>query len=147
MVRKMRREDVSDVSRIVLDSFLHSVSDHLSEQGIATFRTIASEQALLERMSKENTMLVYESAGAIHGYAEVKEGRHIALLFVHPARQRSGVGAQLVSEALKHCTSGMVTVNASLNSVGAYLRYGFEMAGPEGESQGLRFRPMMKKNQ
>ncbi|NIW10783.1 MAG: GNAT family N-acetyltransferase [Gammaproteobacteria bacterium] len=147
MIRTMRREDVSDVSRIVLDSFLHSVSSHLSEQGIATFRTIASEKAFLERMSEENTMLVYESAGAIHGYVEVKEGRHLALLFVDPAKQRKGVGAQLVAEALKYCTGGVVTVNASLNSVGTYLGYGFEIAGPEAELQGLRFRPMMKKTQ
>lgn len=146
MIRTMYREDVSDVSRIVLDSFLHSVSSHLSEQGIATFRTIASEKAFLERMSDENTMLVYESAGAIHGYVEVKEGRHLVLLFVDPAKQRKGVGAQLVAEALKY-SGGVVTVNASLNSVGAYLRYGFEIAGPEAELQGLRFRPMMKKNQ
>lgn len=145
-VRRMRSSDVADVSRVVIESFMHSVAPDLSEQGIATFLDIAAEGSLAQRMSEDNIMLVYEKVGVIQGYAEVKEGRHIAMLFVDPAFQRHGIGRNLIAECLRHCAHETVTVSASLNAVGAYLRFGFEVAGPEDESQGLKFRPMTKKS-
>lgn len=141
----MRPDDVGDVSRVVVAAFKHSVAEHLSGAGVSTFMEIASKEALLKRMPENNTMLVYESVKGILGYAEVREGRHIAMLFVHPAEQHAGVGRQLIAEALRLCTSELVTVKASLSSVGAYLKYGFVISGGEDVSHGLRFRPMEKK--
>lgn len=145
-IRRMRAEDIAEVSSVVIDSFLYSVAGDHSDQGIATFMKIASAHELEMRMGEDNTMLVCESGEGICGYVEVKEGRHIAMLFVHPAKQTMGVGSKLIEEALRHCTSELVTVSASLTAVGAYLQFGFEIAGPEDQSQGLSFRPMIRKS-
>ena len=73
--------------------------------------------------------------GAIVGIAVVKLPSHIYHLFVHSDRQRSGVGRQLMHEALRfishRCGTATVTVNSSLNAVDAYRRFGFRNAGDE----------------
>ncbi|WP_434771487.1 GNAT family N-acetyltransferase [Pseudomonas entomophila] len=75
---------------------------------------------------------------------ELKQRRHVALLFVAPGWQRRGVGARLMQTALAHTEAGEVTVSASLPSVGAYQRYGFVLAGNMSESGGLVYQPMTK---
>lgn len=143
-VRTMHPADIPEVSYMVMESFLLSVAAGLSEQGIATFRSLASEQAFAERLNGANDIWVVEKKREIRGMIELRERRHISMLFVAPRWQRTGVGRALVGEALKHCTAEDVTVNASLTSVGAYRSYGFEIDGPEAEREGLRYRPLRK---
>lgn len=143
-IRMMRAEDIQAVSRMVVDSFLNSVADSLSGRGVSTFMQIASAASFAERMDGTHRLWVCEEEGEILGMIEIREARHVAMLFVVPRRQRAGVGRALVEEALKHCTGPSVTVNASLTSVGAYESYGFRIAGPEEETRGLRYRPMCR---
>lgn len=66
----------------------------------------------------------------------------MAMLFIAPGRQRQGIGARLMSAALEHARAEIVTVRASLSSVPAYQRYGFNLAGQVGEFAGLTYQPM-----
>jgi len=50
--------------------------------GIATFSSIASASAFAERMAGDNAMLVHAHAGGVDGLIEIREGRHVATLFV-----------------------------------------------------------------
>jgi len=138
----MEKNDAEEVSKIVISSFLHSVADHLSDEGIATFMDISSPESFRNRLNEDNLMFVSESADGIKGIVELKKGRHVAMMFVAPEMQRMGIGRELIEEALKHSRTNPVTVSASLTSVIAYEKYGFEIVGPEKEKQGIRYRPM-----
>lgn len=50
--------------------------------------------------------------GAVRGIVELKQRRHVALLFAAPGWQRRGVGARLMKVALAHTEAGEVTVGA-----------------------------------
>ncbi len=87
-------------------------------------------------------MLVAECDGEIEGVIELKEGCHVAMLFVEPEKQMKGIGRRLLSSALSYARVGTVTVSASLSSVPAYRKYGFECKGDIAESAGLIYQPM-----
>ncbi|WP_060513391.1 GNAT family N-acetyltransferase [Pseudomonas sp. NBRC 111124] len=143
-IRKLTHADLPHASALCLDAFTLAVAPSLSAQGAETFAQVACEQAFAARMEGDNLILVCEADGLICGLIELKEGRHVAMLFVAPAWQRRGVGAQLMNEALAHATSEVITVRASLSSVAAYLSYGFVLAGDVGEFAGLVYQPMEK---
>lgn len=141
-VRAIEQRDVQEVSRIVVAAFLDVVASGLSREGIATFMNLSAPEAFAKRMTEDNCMFVFEEQGEIMGMIEFKEGRHVAMLFVAPDRQGAGIGRELVRAALSHRRVPSVTVSASLSSVPAYEKYGFEVTGPEEETQGLRYMPM-----
>ena len=142
IVRKMEEKDIEDVSATCMASFFRSVADTLSEEGISTFSKIAASNAFLDRMKGDNLMLVSENNGKINGVIELKEGRHVAMLFIRPEYQKKGIGRKLLSSALNHAKVEIVTVSASLSSVSAFEKYGFECKGEAGESAGLAYQPM-----
>lgn len=142
IIRKMNEKDVEAVSAICIASFLRSIADTLSEEGKITFSSIAASNAFLGRMKGDNLMFVAENDENIEGVIELKEGRHVAMLFIRPERQKSGIGRKLLLSALKYAKVETVTVSASLPSVTAYEKYGFECSGEIDESAGLVYQPM-----
>jgi predicted N-acetyltransferase YhbS len=141
-IREIVKGDIEAVSAVCLASFSKSVAGSLSEEGISTFAKIAASDAFLKRMREDNLMLVAECDGEIEGVIELKEGRHVAMLFVKPEKQMKGIGRRLISSALTCSRFGTVTVRASLSSVPAYKKYGFELKGDIAESAGLVYQPM-----
>ncbi|ETX11728.1 acetyltransferase [Marinomonas ushuaiensis DSM 15871] len=142
IIRKLEEEDLEAVNAICMDSFLQSVAGSLSDEGITTFSNIAACDAFLGRMKGDNLILVAESDEKIEGVIELKEGRHIAMLFILPERQKNGIGRKLLLSALSYAKTETVTVSASLSSVTAYEKYGFERSGEVDESAGLVYQPM-----
>lgn len=143
-IRALLPSDLPDASAVCLAAFTQAVAPSLSAQGVDTFAKLVTEQALAERMHGDNLLLVCLSDATINGVVELKEGRHVALLFVEPGCQRQGIGQRLMSAALAHARVETVTVNASLPSVPAYRRFGFVQAGEIGEHLGLVYQPMVK---
>jgi GNAT superfamily N-acetyltransferase len=125
-----------------MDAFMGTVAPTLGKEGIKTFYSIASAESLESRMMADNEMLVFEDNGEVIGFLELKEGRHIAMLFVSPSAQKKGVGRSLISAMLSYVKNHVITVSASLTSVPAYLHYGFECVGGASESAGLKYQPM-----
>jgi len=78
----------------------------------------------------------------VQGVIELKEGRHVAMLFVDPESQNKGIGSELFSEVMAYARTEIITVSASLNSVSAYLKYGFVCTGEPDEKSGLKYQPM-----
>lgn len=144
-IRKMTHDDLPDASALCLEAFRLAVAPSLSAQGVETFGKVAAQQAFAERMAGDNLMLVCIADGALTGLIELKEGRHVAMLFVAPAWQRRGIGTRLMNAALEHVSADVLTVRASLSSVAAYERYGFALAGDVGEFAGLVYQPMERR--
>ncbi len=138
----MNQSDATEVSKIVVSAFQDSVASGLSEEGINAFSGLSSPEAFSKRLVEDNTMFVYEEQGQILGMVELKEGRHVAMLFVSPAHQKRGIGQKLIAAALACRRVQSVTVSASIPSVPAYQSYGFNVVGAEEEKQGLRYVPM-----
>jgi predicted N-acetyltransferase YhbS len=141
-VRTLVAADLEQASRICMAAFMGSVADSLTPLGIETFSRIASVEGFRTRMSHDNLMLVFEQQDRIVGVAELKEGRHVAMLFVDPAVQQQGIGKALMAAMIDHACVDVLRVSASLSSVPAYERYGFACAGEAAESSGLRYQPM-----
>lgn len=141
-IRNLALVDLEAVSRLCMAAFSASVASSLPEQGIATFQQLITPESFAQRRQADNLMLVHDNNGQLQGMIELKEGRHVAMLFVDPACQRQGIGRALLLAALQQARVETVTVKASLTSVGAYQRYGFELAGEVGEAAGLVYQPM-----
>lgn len=141
-IRKVKKTELKKVSAICMKAFRESVAPTLSDEGIATFTNIASVKSLSSWMNLGNIILVYEKAGVMKGVIGIREQRHLAMLFVDPDYQQQGIGRAMLSASFPYILSEVLTVNASLNAIPAYLKYGFTYSGPESESNGLRCQPM-----
>lgn len=143
-IRPLTHADLLTASAVCLDAFIASVAPTLGEEGIATFRTIAATDAFATRMAQDNLILLAECDERVAGLIELKQGKHLAMLFVAPEHQRQGVGRQLLAAVLPHVRGDLLTVTAALPSVTAYLDYGFECCGDIGQSAGLTYQPMQQ---
>jgi len=141
-VRDMTHDDASAVSALCLDAFSEAIAPSLSAQGVAHFADVVTPAAFGERLTGDNRMWVAVVDGAVRGMVELKQHRHVALLFVAPGWQRRGVGARLMEVALAHAEADEITVSASLPSVAVYQRYGFMIARDVSEHGGLVYQPM-----
>lgn len=145
-VRRLRATDLEQASAVCMASFMEAVAPSLSPLGIETFTGIVSMNGFADRMSDDNDMFVFETAGRVVGVAELMGGQHVATLFVAPGWQGQGVGRALMTALLECARGEVVTVRASLSSVPAYQRYGFRVSGEVGEYLGLVYQPMEMSN-
>lgn len=141
-VRALLEADLEQASRVCMAAFMGAVAESLPPLGIETFSRIASVEGLRARMAQDNVMLGYVQDDRIVGVAELKQGRHVAMLFVDPAAQQQGIGRALMAAMIEQARVEVLTVSASLSSVPAYERYGFACTGDAAESSGLRYQPM-----
>lgn len=95
----MKIDDVEAVSRVAVSAFMDSVADGLSKEGIATFLSLSAPESFAARMNEDIHMLVCEINDELIGMVELKEGRHVAMLFVVPAAQKRGIGRALVKKS------------------------------------------------
>ncbi|QUJ68970.1 GNAT family N-acetyltransferase [Photobacterium sp. GJ3] len=143
MIRRMMPEDAGQVEALVKTAFMTGVAPGLSQAGVQTFFRIASQAALLLRMQEDHLILVHEEAGQILGMAELKQGAHLAMLFVLPECQGRGIAKNLLNALLPHCRQPQLSVRASLNAVSFYEAVGFEKSGSPAELAGLRYQPLV----
>ena len=141
-IRKLEQKDLEIVSSLCIKAFMNSVAPSLSNEGVDTFQSIASVGGFSNRMKEDNIILVYEENGIVNGVIELKEGRHVAMLFVVPDFQKKGIGRALVSAVMTYTRVETITVSASLNSIPAYFKYGFICSGDPDEKSGLKYQPM-----
>lgn len=144
-IRRLTHDDLPRANAVCMDAFMLAVAPSLSAQGVETFSRLADAQAMAERMIGDNLLLACVAADDVAGVIELKEGRHVAMLFVAPGWQRRGIGMRLMNAALEQARAEVVTVSASLSSVAAYKRYGFVTSGEVNEIAGLVYQPMEKR--
>ena len=112
---------------------------------LSYFFWFMSDPFVVKRIDKDAACGMVHSVHNVEGVIELKEGRHVAMLFIRPKSQKSGIGRKLLISALNHAKVETVTVSASLSSVAAYENYGFELSGEVAESAGLVYQPMKLK--
>ncbi len=141
-IRPARPDDLPAISAICIAAFDAAVAPSLSAQGVQTFMQVAATGAFAERLQGDNHILVAERDGTLVGVVELKEGRHLAMLFVDPRCQGQGIGHALFRAVLPLLRAPAMSVRASLNAVPTYQRYGFVIDGEAGEFNGLVYQPL-----
>ena len=142
-IREMTKHDIDRVSQLCRDAFNASVAQTVTAQGCDQFYLYTTPDTLDELLNHpEHTTLVYESERRILGMVALKQGVHVALLFVDPTAQRRGIGRALIDAILPYCCTPSITVRASLSSVAAYQSYGFVCTGIASIESGLTYQPM-----
>jgi len=135
---------ISGLIKCVFDEF---IAPGYSAEGVEEFVGFIEPRRILGRIDgSESFGLVAVSTDKVIGYIEIRENRHISLLFVDKANHGQGVGTELFCRALERCRLysevGELTVNSSPYAVPIYRRFGFKETGLEQERNGIRFIPM-----
>ena len=142
-IRPAHIDDLPAISAVCLAAFTAAVA--LAQRGRHRhLRQCRRRRRVRCRLQGDNHILVAEQDDRIVGVVELKEGRHLAMLFVDPGCQGQGIGHALFEAVLPHLRTPLLTVRASLNAVPTYLRYGFELDGDVGEFNGLVYQQMVR---
>ncbi|WP_051534373.1 GNAT family N-acetyltransferase [Deefgea rivuli] len=141
-IRLIQAAEYPRASEVVLSTFQHLAAQYQSAAGVKAFAEVATTDAIVARDADGAQTWVAVIQDTIIGVLQVKV-QHIALLFVLPEMQSRGVGRALLKAADTQLR--VETVNASANSVSAYMRYGFMPCGAEQTSpDGIRYVPMQR---
>jgi GNAT superfamily N-acetyltransferase len=147
--RTMRDGEEGDVCHLIYRSFDHSVAPSCTKKGQRNFRKYADPEETARRAHSGHFILLALSGDDIVGMIEMRNWRHVSLLFVDPEFQGKGIGGKLLEKAVETCrltdpALGSVTVNSSPNALRAYERMGFAAIGREQDINGVRSVPMEK---
>jgi GNAT superfamily N-acetyltransferase len=145
-IRPANPVDASQISTLIT-SLAHLFFASPDGCGADKFRQGITSHALAGFIVRPDiTYLISEEDGVFCGAIALREHRHLQHLFVVPKFQGHGIGRMLWTEArdtaLAAGNPGEFTVNASLNAVPVYQRFGFESVGGPHQNSGLIFQPM-----
>lgn len=148
-IRPIEASDGPEVCALVLHSFDEFVVPGYREDGVAMFRKYLNPEVLRKRATTGHSQLVAHVGLDLAGMIEVREQRHVSLLFVDRRWHRRGVAWALLERALElildeNPSLDTLTVNSSPYAVTAYEHLGFGTTGPEQEENGIRFIPMAR---
>ena len=147
--RPLKPDEAADLAAFVLKVFTEFVAPQYASEGVAEFKKFIAPDFMAERLAAGNVVWMAVSGSKTAGVIEMRENRHIALLFVDASNQRQGIARELIRRAVAVCRERApdlhtITVNASPNAVAAYRQLGFQPAGEEQTVNGIRFIPMAR---
>ena len=145
--RHIKRGEESAVAALVEAVFMAHVAPLYTPEGVEEFLGYAEVSEFTRRLQREHVILVAETDVQIVGMIEIREQRHISLLFVAGAYQRRGIATELLARAIQLCRRvnpdlTALTVHASPNAVPIYRRLGFAASAEEQVVHGIRYTPM-----
>ncbi|MGE4292896.1 MAG: GNAT family N-acetyltransferase [Desulfovibrio sp.] len=147
LIRTLRHTEFPQAMQLVRDVFARHVAPAFSEEGVLEFGSFVTLESALQRLKQGHHFLAACMGETLAAVAEVRDSRHICLLFVLDEFQRKGIGRQLANACVELCAREIpglerITVNASVNAVDAYRRFGFLPTDTEQCHNGIRFVPM-----
>lgn len=140
--RPASTDELPAVAAFVRAVYDARVAPDESAEGRATFAAYVAPEAMAARLDA-HAIWVAERAGRMVGALEMREGTHVALLFVALDAQRQGIARRLLEAALGPAARWpALTVNSTPGAVAAYGRLGFVAVAPPTTRNGLRFQAM-----
>lgn len=100
-LRLMRPGEEVEVCNLVARSFNEFVAPDFGEDGIEEFFNYSNPRALRKRSEGDHFVLVAEAEGAIAGMIEIREMRHVSMLFVDKAFHRRGIAKNLFKRSAR----------------------------------------------
>ena len=147
--RRLRDSEVEEASAVARRVFDEFVATQFSVEGQEEFHRYASPTALRERNRAGYLTFAAERDGRLIGILQLKDGEHIAMLFVEGDSQRQGIGRSLIAAATEYVRTRqppvrVQTVASTPNAIEAYRNLGFVSVGSEQVLKGIRFVSMMR---
>jgi len=147
LYRPMNPGEEVEVVNLVARSFNEFIAPDFPDEGIEEFFNYANPRSLKKRSDGSHFVLVAEAEGAIAGMIEIREMRHVSMLFVDKAYHRRGIAKELLSAALDRIKSESrppkkVTVHSSRFAVPFYESLGFVRTEDEKIIHGVIHIPM-----
>lgn len=147
-IEEFKSGEEFDVAALIKTVFSEFVAPDYSKAGNDFFYTYIEPAKMLERFSRGDVLLTAKANNAIIGFIEVRDGNHIALLFVDTAWQQKGIAKKLMDRAIAVCREKDnairgFEVNASPYSEKIYAKMGFKKTADMQTVNGLKFVPMV----
>jgi GNAT superfamily N-acetyltransferase len=151
--RFMEPSEETEVCDLVMRVFKEFIAHQCSQEGVREFLEYIQPEWFLRRSQKNHFVLLATIQDKIVGMIEVRNNRHVSLLFVDKRFQQRGIGRELLQRSLKICKLEIalkrspelqeVSVNSSPNAIQIYERMGFHQKGSEQVNNGIRFTQMV----
>lgn len=145
-IRLADPSEAAEISRLVRRLVTSHIGPTLGAGGLEILLSSMDTRSTLARMTRGWPHWIALDGDQILGVVVVAPPAHLYHLFVRSERQRGGIGRRLLDEVLHLVRSDpgadRVTVNASLNSIEAYRRFGFKESSQPRDDGGVRCQPM-----
>ena len=138
--------DEVEISDLVFRSFLEFIAPRYTRRAAQVFLKNIQPGFIMER-SQNNHFILTAFEQKIVGMIEVRDHRHISMLFVDKVFHQQGIAKELFNRALaisrmKNSTLREFSVNSSQYAIPFYLKLGFSQICSEQIEKGVRFTPM-----
>jgi predicted N-acetyltransferase YhbS len=145
-IRPLDPADAAAVSSLVQRVFDEHVAGSFGPEGIAEMHSHTRPDAIADRAQTHATLVAWKGTTAV-GVIEVRDARHITMLFVSTSHMGRGIASALMACAeVISCAAGCseITVHSSLNAQSYYERQGFAPTSNAQQLHGFAFVPMKK---
>ena len=148
--RFMNSGEESLVSELALNAFKEFIAYECTDEGISEIQGFFSPEAIKSRSQKNYFVIVSEHMGKIVGMLEMRDYKHLSMLFVDKKFHRNGIARQLLIKAIELAQSknprlSEITVNSSRYAEPIYHRIGFIRTQRIQIEKGIKFIPMVLK--
>jgi GNAT superfamily N-acetyltransferase len=145
-IRPMQSSEIGIVCDLAMRVFMEFIAPLHDQEGIERFGDYVHPSAMAARYNG-HFALVAEVNGQIVGVAEMRDYRHLSMLFVEGTYQKQGISRQLWDAARRICLEKVpdldaITVNAAPNSIDVYQHFGFVATDVEQIRNSVRYVPM-----
>jgi GNAT superfamily N-acetyltransferase len=151
--RFMEPSEETEVCDLVIRVFNEFIAHQYSQEGVREFLKYVQPELFLLRSQRNHFVLLATIQGKIVGMIEIRNNRHVSLLFVDKQFQQRGIGRELLWRSLKICKLEIalkrspklqeVSLHSSPNAIQIYERMGFHQKAPEQVRNGIRFTQMV----
>ena len=146
-MRPLNPGDEVEVCNLVARCFNEFIAPGFAEEGVEEFFRYVNPRALNRRSMSGHHVILAEADGRLAGMVEVKELRHLSMLYVDKGFHRKGIASELVTLALDHIKSNSptpkeVTVHSSVYGRPFYESMGFRKTEEEKTILGILHVPM-----
>lgn len=141
-IQKVDMADLELVKHFIGQVSAVDVLPHFNDQGKAEYKARVLPDIVTTFDIERFQTLKAVCAGEIVGFGALRDGNYLTHLFVSKSMQGQGIGKRLLSALLNTTDSTEISLRSSVNAVGFYKSYGFEVTGNEADFNGIRFVPM-----
>ena len=146
-VRWARPEEWKESMDMVWDTFIKFEGEDYTNEGIRNFYDFIYDKGLYRSfMNGDYLAMVAKDGDKVIGFASIRDGDLLSLLFVEESYHRQGVGRTLVERLCTYLKRDMgqtrMRVKASPYGLNFYERCGFVAVMPEQRYAGIRVTPM-----
>lgn len=144
IIRPLRDGEEIFICNLVVRTFNEFIAPEFTEEGVEEFFKYSNPRAFKKRTESGYFSMVSEIDGQLAGMIEIKENRHISMLYVDKSFHRNGIASELIRNSMDIlANSSDITVNSSRYAVPFYEKLGFIQFEEEKTIYGVIHIPMM----